>query len=438
MPSQNTRSLIWYAAAYGGSAALLKGAGFVLFLWLARSMSVEQYAKFGLSYALQTGVATLAIAGIVESVIGLLRDHELATRRRLFAAANTVFALLGVVAAVAAGLAFGVLFHLSGQSFEGFGFVVLAGLLTSFFSLQASLVRLDEKHLSSLSLSFLGPLAALLGGLVGFVWLETVPAFFLGATIFLVSSLVGFSLFNIGIYRFALKIGETKPILRQITPFIGIAFLGWLSGYGSNYLIQGFFAPTEVARFTFAFTLASVMQLVASSLNQVWSPRFYRIVQQQSASEVETKNRRFFRWQAVAMGLVGAVVIVLAPLSIDLVGGNLVAYRDMQLELTLLFAAYVVLPPWWHVQNYFLVHGEGRQLMRIVFRTSVVGTAMWILLMAMLGPIGIYIGFVVQMLVRMMGAVRYAGMRWPITIAWEGVVMGLILLGLGFSLSQSV
>lgn len=438
MPSQSTKSLVWYAAAYGGSAALLKGAGFVLFFWLARSMSVEQYAEFGLSYALQTGIATFAIAGIVESVVGHIRNDDPCTRRRLLAAANTVFALLGGIATVAAGAAFGVFFRSSGQSFEGFAFVVLAGLLTSFFSLQASLVRLDEKHLSSLSFSFFGPLAALVGGLVGFVLLGTVSAFFFGSAIFLGSALIGFRVFKIGLYQFASNIRETKPILRQLSPFIGIAFLGWLSGYGSNYLIQGFFPPTEIARFTFAFTLASIMQLVASSLNQVWSPRFYRIIRQQPADEVEIKNRRFFRWQAVAMGLVGAVAIVLAPLTIDLIGGNLIAYRDMQIELTLLFAAYVILPPWWHAQNYFLIHGEGRQLMRIVLRTSLIGTAAWLLLMAVLGPIGIYIGFAVQMLVRMMGAVKNAGMRWPITIAWEGVAIGLALLCLGFSLSQSL
>lgn len=431
------RPLMWYAAAYGGSAALLKGAGFVLFFWLARSMSVEQYAKFGLSYALQTGVATLAIAGIVESVIGLMRNDEAHMRYRLFAAANTVFALLGGVATIAAGLAVGILFQ-SGQSFDGFGFVVLAGLLTSFFSLQASLVRLDEKHLSSLSLGFFGSLAALLGGLLGFVFLGTVSSFFLGATVFLALSLVAFRVFKIGIYQFAPKISETKAILGQISPFIAIAFLGWLSGYGSNYLIQGFFAPTEVARFTFAFTLASIMQLVASSLNQVWSPRFFRIIREQSADEVEIKNRRFFRWQGIAMGFVGATVIILFPIVIDLVGGNLIVYRNMHIELTLLFSAYVVLSPWWHAQNYFLVHGEGGQLMRIVFRTSVIGTAVWLVLMAVLGPIGIYIGFLVQMLVRMFGAIRSAKMRWAITVEWGGVAIGLVLLGLGFSISQSV
>lgn len=429
--------LMWYAAIYGGSAALVKAAGFLLFVWLARSMSVEEYGKFGLLYALQTGLATLAIAGIYESVVGLLKQHNNPqARTQLLESANVAFVVLGAVSTSLVLLLFGLLVFFSDQSLQGLGSTILAGLLMSFLSLQATLVRLEERHVASLSFGLAGPLAGLGGGYIGFLIGHSVASFFLGSAIFLSVSLIGFRLFRVGFYGMASRMKTAYPIFVRIAPFIAIAFLGWLSGYGTNYFVQVFFISDEVARFTFVFSLASILQLVASALNQVWSPRFYKIAHEQPAHLVEKKNMRFFRWQGVAMGSVGGAVIALFPPAIDMVGGNLVAYRTMTVELLLLFAAYVISVPWAHVQNYFLLHGHGRELMSIVFRTSAIGVTIWLLLMALLGPIGIYVGFFVQILVRTVGAVKNAKRRWLITIAWDGVVVGLMLLGVGFLVSR--
>jgi hypothetical protein len=130
-------------------------------------------------------------------------------------------------------------------------------------------------------------------------------------------------------------------------------------------------------------------------------------------------------------------VIAILPLAIDIIGGNLISYREIQAELFLLFAGYVVLSPWWHCQNYFLVHGKGQELMTVVFRTSVIGLLAWLFLMWLLGALGIYLGFLVQMVLRMLGLVAAARKHWPLTIAWDGVAAGLVLLGAGFAVSVS-
>ena len=68
--------------------------------------------------------------------------------------------------------------------------------------------------------------------------------------------------------------------------------------------------------------------------------------------------------------------------------------------------------------------------MRITVVTSVVGVACWIALMWLLGPIGIYWGFLVQMCVRTVAIVAAARKEWPVKIAWDGVAVGaLIALG---------
>ena len=79
--------LVYYAGLYTASAGLLKLSGFIIFLWLGRTLSVDDYAQFGLLYSLQTGLMTFGLVGIVEAVIGLLKSHRSADeQKKLFAA----------------------------------------------------------------------------------------------------------------------------------------------------------------------------------------------------------------------------------------------------------------------------------------------------------------------------------------------------------------
>ena len=80
-----------------------------------------------------------------------------------------------------------------------------------------------------------------------------------------------------------------------------------------------------------------------------------------------------------------------------------------------------------------LAHGEGRELMRIVLVTSAIGLAAWVTLMWVLGPVGVYIGFFSQMVLRTLGIFIAARKKWPIAIAWDGVVAGVLLTLVGFA-----
>lgn len=436
-PSAERKELVLYAGLYAATAGALKLTGFVLFLWIARTLSVEAYADFGLSYALQTGLAMVALAGIVEAAVGLLNQNRTGEQRdALFAAANTAFLLMaGPITAVAM-LAYVGLIRSRESGWATLAYVLVSGILLGFAALQSQLVRLQEKHVASMAFSFLAPLIGFAGGYLAFVVDQTVQSFFLGTTLGMAATLVGLRLWGIGFYQFRDGVADARPIFRGVGPFIAIAALGWLGGYGNTYVIEVLFAPTDVARFTFALMVTSIMQLIATALNQVWSPRFFRLIQEASSESVERGNRMFFRGQGLALGLTGGILLAVFPAAMRALGGNLVAYESMRLELLFLVMAYVILSPWWHCYNYYVVHGEGQEAMRLTLATSVLGMAVWMALMWMLGPLGIYAGFLMQMLLRMLAIVILAKRRWHITIAWDGVAAGLFLVLLGFAASK--
>lgn len=421
-------TLAWYALGYAAAAALHKGLGFVLILWLAHSLSVAEYANFGLLFALQTGIAALATAGIGDAVVSKLSPR--ADRARLFAAANGVFALLAVAAALGGAVVFTAFAWPAAGGTLSFVAVLAGGLLGAFFTLQSTLVRLEEHHAAALVLGALAPLAGVAGACAGFVATRTVDGFFLGMASGLATTLVVLRILGVG--QFRVKMGDeyTRALRAEVLPYLAVALLAWIGGYGNTYGVKAFFGAADVAAFTFVFTLSAVMQLVATSMNQVWSPRFFRLARELPVHDLEAQNARFYAVQGGVLGIVGGLMLLLLSPMIDWFGGNLATYRSLHVELLLLLAAYAAAIPWWHAQNYFLVHGAGKPLMNLVIISSVAGIAVWLASMALLGTIGIYTGLVAQYVVRTATTFWWARRQWGIRLAWQGPLAALAVLSL--------
>lgn len=431
------RQLLNFAIAYGGSAALQKALGFALFMWLAHSLPVDQYAAFGLLYALQTGIAALAGAGIVESVIGSFQGKAAIDRSTgMFGAANVTFGLMAIPSVVLASALY-LAFLPGGGPWLPLS-VIAAGLLTAFSTLQANLVRLEERHLESLALGFFVPLGGYVGGGIAFHLHQDLASFFGGTALGLAIATLGLALTRFGTYGLAHSRENVTVLLTRVAPFIGIAVLLWATGYGNTWLVESLFSADEVARFTFAFTLSAVMQLVATSLNQVWAPRFYRLVAELPLASLESRNRRFFAFQGAALGLVGAAMLIVMPWILGRVGGNLVEYRDLTTELLLLFLAYGVTIPWWHAQNYFYANGHGPQLMNVTLVGGLIGLAAWLAAAIMLGIVGIYVGFLLQMLARSAVAFIAARRYWGVALQWQGIALATIFLCIGAAVAETI
>lgn len=420
--------IMFFALAYAGGAAVQKGLGFVLFMWFAGTLSVDDYARFGLLYALQTGVAALALAGIIETTIGGLKNAgDDAGQRALLRSANVVFLVTAGLAVFAVPTAF------SWSGTYGWPAIVgaaVSGALTAFFILQAQLARIVERHGVALLLGFLPGLIGLLGGLGGFLTEPSPRAFFVGSTCGLVASLPLVAFARLGFADSFLRDVGARRILLTMGPFVLVALVDWFLGYGSTYLTKAFFANEVVARFVFAYTLSSIMHLVATSLNQAWSPRVYRMIHSQPLATVERGNRRFHALQGLILGTVGAALLIAVPIAVAMIP-SMAAYRNLHIESLILFAIYACVIPWYHAQNYYYAHEQGPVLMRISIVTSLTGVALWIAAASVLGPIGAYVGLLLMTLAKVTGGVFWARRTWGIWILWQGPVIALMLLLLG-------
>jgi O-antigen/teichoic acid export membrane protein len=226
--------------------------------------------------------------------------------------------------------------------------------------------------------------------------------------------------------------------LLSLGPFLIIGIFGWLSGYGMNFIVNLKFQPLLVATFTFLFTIASINQMIANSLNMVWSPRFYYLYNSGDIKQAESRSRFFFGLLAVMLGIIGLLAVALLPWVTNMLGGNLVQYGGFRLELAFLMSGYVVCIAWWHGQNYYLIAGNGKALMHLSLWSGGIGLLAWIFCMIVLGPVGIFVGFTVQMAVKVV-SMRLVGVRhWPMRPPWVAIIIGCILTfsGLFFPLSK--
>ena len=431
------RRLIVYSALYAGTAAFQKLLGFGIFLWLARMLSVEQYARFGLLYALQQGFATLASAGVVEAVVGQLRTYQSSdARSKLFGTATLTFLILIFVAGVLGILVWYVIPTRNPSELLPYVSVIVSGSVLALTSFQSQLARLDAGHLWSVLLNTVPVLSALLGGFAAFVLTPSLTAFFGGTALCVLVVSCGLWIFHRRLLSIDGARSMLRPLLLQAAPYSIVALLGWLSGYGNNYIIKLVLPDSAVARYTFALSLCSVMLLVSGALNQVWSPRFYDLARRQPFELIERQNQSFYRMLALALGFAGGLVTLVFPAAMRTLGGNLVSYQDATVPLALLLSGYVILTPWWHCQNYLMFHGMGRSILKITLITSTIGISLLLLMMWVLGPIGIYIGFALQMILRSVAITLEARKFWPVRIGVSGVTAGLSLIVMGCVLSS--
>lgn len=416
-----------YGVAYTFFSGLQKGLGFFVFMYLANVLAIREFSKFGVNYSIFTFLGMLTYAGIQESVVSQLNEYESRLSKiDLFKSANAVYLfyclslmLIFLILIVPLTIFYQInLLELS--------YLIAGAILSSFFNFQSTIIRLEEKHFESILISFLPSVIAFTSGLIFVKFSSSGASYFAGVLVgYLISLPIFFFLRNTfnGFHFSTLKI---KKIISRVPPYVVIAFWGWLLGYGNAFIIKLLFDDYNVASFIFFYTIASILQLVATSMNQVWSPAFFLNYKLTSIDNLEKRCIKFTTIQGFVLGFVGLFILMTFPL-LPQYFPNLNKYSQLS-GLLWIFSAYVVSIPWWHAQNYFMINNKGKSLMNLTIVSCIIGYVIWFFCMWSLGSIGIYFGFFIQTLVRSIIVYLKAKENWSLKFDWPGIVIGMFLL----------
>jgi O-antigen/teichoic acid export membrane protein len=424
----SNRQLATYAVGYVAGTATQKGLGFGLFLILANVLTIEEYALFGLMYALQAGIASFAMAGTIETVISELKHRQSASSQlELFRQTNFLFFIVAFAVFVIGSITFLIL---SAMPPSAIFIAILLGSVGAFLTVQAQFARLTERHKRAL---LLGNAPQLLG-----LACASAAAYFAANSVLIMATMLigyatAFIVLAITGKTVEVRLDASKsniPKVLSYRPFFIVSIFDWLAGYGSFFLFQSLFGNIEIAQFTLAYTLSSVLHLVGTSLNQVWSPKLYRNL---SAEEPDfyRHNTIFYLLQGLIIGVIGGIILIITPLAPIFLNSNAEIYADLVPKMYFLFLSYAMIVPWYYSQNFFYFFGESNTLWKLSVGAGIVGLALWYGLALSIGPLGGYAGFLVTVVVKTSVGTIIARRKWAARVQWEGALICVALVSSG-------
>jgi O-antigen/teichoic acid export membrane protein len=300
----------------------------------------------------------------------------------------------------------------------------MGGVLGGYFQMQSAIWRIEERHTYAVLLGFFPPFAAFVIAFITFFRFRTLESVFLSMVSAM--SLIFIWLLIKGLVPTAiqLNLSSSTSVRKNIAPYVVVAILTWTVGYGSTYLVKSLLTLEAVAAFVFVYTISSALQIVATSLNQVWSPRFFSLAQQQTIIELEVHNHRFFLIQGFCLGFISALVLFLYHPILNFFGGNLLQYQNNLSGLAWLLAGYIASIPWWHSQNYYYLNKKSVSFMNGVMISTSVGLIFWLIAISIWSVEGVYYGFFTMMLLRSLILWFRAKQLWALRFQGMAMVMG--------------
>jgi O-antigen/teichoic acid export membrane protein len=424
MVTVETRHVVLWMVLFTGANIGVKGAYVFLVLFLASALTPDVYASFGVLYALQCASTALATVGLRETTTARLKTYSSNSRRQ--ALYRSMSGLFGTTALLALIILFPLVVFLgeAGTSLIQSISAILMGVVIGYGVLQAYFHRLDNRDAAALLANAGIPFCCVIGMIIGAWWNHDLALIFILGLAWAAIALIALIL-NGQIYLGVLPpLREIPRELACIGPYLIMGVFSWLSGYGMVFIIDLRFEAIHVATFTFLYTISSSSQLIANSLNYVWGPRFYQLFNEGAMAHAESRNRFFYSLLAGVLGLVGALSVALLPWITSIIGGNLSHYGDFRLELALLMSGYVVSISWWYGQNYFYVAGYGRALMHLSLWSGGLGLVLWIICIMFLGPIGIFVGYMIQMITNAFTMWVVGNRYWRLRPPWFAIIIG--------------
>ncbi len=429
------KSLTYYSSLYTISAIIVKSTAFLSILWIGKNFNADEYAYFALLFSFHQGISTFGAAGIKEAVVGFFKNISSSQERELLFS-NVALSVLPSILLI---LFFSLIiyfFHLEDNNpdliFVCFYFTLFSGILTSISIFKSHMNRLNEDHFGSIIYLFIPQLIIFISGIFSILVYNNPQYFFIGSSMSLIIFLFVIKLlYNKNVLKLNYS-DITKKIIYASLPYFVIAFTGWLKGYGNNFIINIYLDNFEIAAYSFLFTFSGILLMISDSLNTVWTPRIFNTFSKSPLEKIEKQNNFFYGLLAIILGIVVSIILLIYPYLLQFIGGNLVLYSKMPFELYLVLLSYIIYTPIWHYRIHYYVHSQGKKLMSITIKSSILGLLNIIFCIKYLGSIGIYLGFLSFTIINLFYIVFSSYKRWDLKINWFGVLIGCLISSASF------
>ena len=420
MSNPLVRTSFFFAAATG----IVKLFQFVLFSHLAKVLGAGVFGVFGLLYTYQVTLNTFATVGIIERLpnqFTLLDKNE--GKTKLYRKTNSFFLLLTIASFI------GIVIYASFDrvaldNVYPFLYFSLSAILLSYFTIQSSFFRFENKFLPSVVISNLPLFISLLAVLFSSLLTQDLHIIALAN---LAGFAVGFMVLYVLKYYYGFeRISKADIILeiKTIWPFLFIAIFSLFSGYGINFMVSKLLSIDDVGVFTFFVTITSLMHLIANSMNLVWAPNFFSAFESPDRIKLLNNNKKFYILQSCILFAASIVVLVL----LFLFSNYFSDYKIHFFKLCFLFSAYLLNVAWYMNTNFYLVTGRSKQLLKIVTVSGIIGLIGLYFCIVQYGTYGIYYGFLFSYLVKSVMIGYDANRYWKSKVPWFFIIVftGLI------------
>lgn len=388
-------------------ALIVKAASVLIILSIAIFLDANEYSKFGVYYAVITGVSVVVQSGALEigATIGI--GSKLLQRPAMQNLA-LVYDQLVLFLTILCVLPLVIIICFDEDASANNVTAVLAcaivGLSVSLGSIKSNLCRMIEDNYEAAKELSISALVTASGMLVGAIYTKSAVGTVYCSALFGFLSLVITRKINILDVITLNKINkslDSVPLIKSIyINYLMISLLGWLGGYGINIATALLVDPSVVGVYTFIYTVTSALTMVAAIVNNIWLARFLNLGESKSSYR-DDANKQVFIAEIIIAFTVGIFVLMMlrffsTQLSLEVVKGLI----NKPIEIALLIATIIISIPSWQMQNYYTREGLAAEYRSVVVNSSVFALTVWIALMQFNGEFGVYVGSFVSALIK--------------------------------------
>ena len=310
------KSIVTDLTIYGTAEALAKLLNYSLFFLAAILFSGTEYGIISLLFGIQVLLVTLFEWSQGTILFQLYFEFETKGRLRALQAATFLVWLLGggLLALFTALLlrAFILPRYIPQLPFfPTVALIILAAYFDSFSSIVKQLYRVSGKAFQSATIRVLPSALTLTLALLFFSLYGRTTLSYAAAAFF--SLLCSFLLFCFDFLRKLRSIPETrspKPLATCASlglPLILVVLTGWVTTYGSRYILNYETTPAAVASYSLAFVLSQPLIYAATIVNMAWIPYLFRTSASSAGADSEfvreyVRYRSFLIWVLVVLG----------------------------------------------------------------------------------------------------------------------------------------